>query len=59
VDTAEATAAFEVEYARSMPNRTAAVETMLIGTVVYERVLGEIRRLVLEAATARIDNTKR
>lgn len=45
---------FEVRYARDMPNRTSAVETMLIGTVIYERALSEIRHLALEAASARI-----
>lgn len=54
-DTAEATAEFEVQYARSMADRTAAVETMLIGTVVYERVHAEVRRLALEAVSARLD----
>ena len=42
-DTAEAAAEFEVQYARSMADRTAAVETMLIGTVVDERVHAELR----------------
>ncbi len=44
---------FGVEYARAMPDRTVAVETMVVGTVVYERAFAEIRRLALEAASAR------
>ena len=54
-DAAEEAADFEVRYARGMSDRTAAVETMLVGTVVYERVFAEIRRLALEAASARLD----
>lgn len=54
-DIVERTAKFEVEYARAMPDRTAAVETMLIGTVIFERALVEVRRLALEAASFRID----
>lgn len=50
-DTVEAAAGVEVQYARSKPDRTAAVESMLIGTVVYERVYAEIRRLALESAS--------
>jgi DNA-binding transcriptional MerR regulator len=52
---AEAAADFEVRYARGMTDRTAAVETMLVGTVVYERALAEIRRLALEAVSAGLD----
>lgn len=51
-DAALVIAAAEVESARSMPDRTAAVETMLIGTVVYERAFAEVRRIVLEATSA-------
>ena len=36
-----------------MPDRTSAVETMIVGTVVLERVYAEIRRLALEAESAR------
>lgn len=57
-DFVERTAEAEVEYARSMPDRTAAVETMLIGTVIYERALVEVRRLALEAASYRLDEIK-
>ncbi|MDT9664872.1 hypothetical protein RTZ71_29590 [Rhodococcus qingshengii] len=46
----------EVEYARAMPDRTSAVETMLIGTVILERAIVEVRRLALEAASSQIDN---
>lgn len=53
-DAAERTADFEVLYARDMPDRTAAVEAMLVGTVIYERAHSEIRRLALEAASARL-----
>ncbi|PBC41055.1 MerR family transcriptional regulator [Rhodococcus sp. ACPA4] len=56
-DFVERTAEAEVHYARSMPDRTAAVETMLIGTVIYERALVEVRRLALEAASFRLDET--
>ncbi|GGF90851.1 MerR family transcriptional regulator [Rhodococcoides trifolii] len=52
-DSAYATAELEVGYARAKPTRTAAVESMLIGTVVFERVHAEIRRLALEAVSAR------
>lgn len=52
-DSAYATAELEVGYARAKPTRTAAVESMLIGTVVFERVYAEIRRLALEAVSAR------
>lgn len=58
-DAAEEAADFEVRHARDMPNRTAAVETMLIGTVIYERALSEIRRLALEAASARLSSEDR
>ncbi|MBT1258295.1 MerR family transcriptional regulator [Rhodococcus erythropolis] len=54
-DMIERTAQIEVEYARAMPDRTSAVETMLIGTVILERAIVEVRRLALEAASARID----
>lgn len=54
-DFLERTAETEVRYARSMPDRAAAVETMLIGTVIYERALVELRRLALEAASFRLD----
>ncbi|MDV8009472.1 MerR family transcriptional regulator [Rhodococcus sp. IEGM 1318] len=55
-DIIERTTQSEVEYARAMPDRTAAVETMLIGTVILERAIVEVRRLALEAASSRIDN---
>lgn len=45
----------EVQFARAMPDRTAAVETMLIGTVGYERAFAEVRRIVLEATSAAMD----
>ncbi|MQP33625.1 MerR family transcriptional regulator [Rhodococcus erythropolis] len=54
-DMIERTAHIEVEYARALQDRTAAVETMLIGTVILERAIVEVRRLALEAASARID----
>ncbi|MGA9873095.1 MAG: MerR family transcriptional regulator [Rhodococcus sp. (in: high G+C Gram-positive bacteria)] len=54
-DVVARTAQAEVEYARAMPDRTAAVETMLVGTVITERALVEVRRLALEAASFRID----
>jgi len=56
---AEQSAEFEVGQALAKPDRTAAVENMLIGTVVYERVLAEVRRLALEAVSARIQSGKR
>ena len=52
---AERSAEFEVAYARGMADRAAAVETMLIGTVVFERAYAEIRRLALEAVSARAE----
>jgi len=52
-------AEFEVAYSLAKPDRTAAVENMLVGTVVYERVLAEIRRLALEAVSARMQSNKR
>jgi signal transduction histidine kinase len=52
----ERTVQIEVEYARAMPDRTSAVETMLIGTVILERAIVEVRRLALEAASSQIDN---
>lgn len=52
----ERTVQIEVEYARAMPDRTSAVETMLIGTVILERAIIEVRRLALEAASSQIDN---
>lgn len=51
----EHAADIEVAYAREMPSRTAAVETMLIGTVVIEQALVQVRRLALEAASFRIE----
>ena len=54
-DAAEESAELEVAYARSMADRTAAVETMVIGTIVYERALAEVRRLALEAVSARME----
>ena len=54
-DMIERTAQIEVEYARALQDRTSAVETMLIGTVILERAIVEVRRLALEAASARID----
>jgi DNA-binding transcriptional MerR regulator len=58
-DAAEQSAEFEVAYSLAKPDRTAAVENMLVGTVVYERVLAEIRRLALEAVSARMQSNKR
>ena len=58
-DAAEQSAEFEVAYSLAKPDRTAAVENMLIGTVVYERVLAEVRRLALEAVSARMQSKKR
>lgn len=52
---AEHMAELEVGYARAQSDRTASVETMLIGTVVYGEALTEIRRLALEAVSARAD----
>jgi len=57
-DAAEQSAEFEVAYSLAKPDRTAAVENMLIGTVVYERVLAEVRRLALEAVSARMQSKK-
>ncbi len=54
-DIADENAADEVAYARAMSDRTTAVETMVIGTLVFERIQAEIRRLALEAASARLD----
>ena len=56
-DAAERAAEWEVASARAMPDRTSAAETMLIGTVVVERVLAELRRLALEAVSARLERT--
>ncbi|MFI7166326.1 MerR family transcriptional regulator [Rhodococcus erythropolis] len=53
-DMIERTAQIEVKYARAMQDRTSAVETMLIGTVILERAIVEVRRLALEAASSRI-----
>jgi len=58
-DAAESSAEFEVAYSLAKPDRTAAVENMLIGTVVYERVLAEVRRLALEAVSARTQSRTR
>lgn len=55
-DIIERTAQIEVEYARAMSDRTAAVETMLIGTAILERAIVEVRRLALEAASSRVGN---
>jgi len=57
-DAAEQSAEFEVAFSLAKEDRTAAVENMLIGTVVYERVLAEIRRLALEAVSARLANKR-
>ena len=54
-DSAEQVAELEVATARFQPDRTAAVETMLVGTLVYERALAELRRLALEAVSARTE----
>ncbi len=54
-DAAEQMAEFEVASARSQIDRTASVEYMLLGTVVYGQALTEIRRLALEAVSARAD----
>jgi DNA-binding transcriptional MerR regulator len=52
---ASARAVVEVANARAQPTRAAAVEMMAIGTVVFERVLTELRRLALEAESARVE----
>lgn len=57
-DATERTAHLEVGYARSKADRTAAVETMLIGTVVLERARAEIRRLALEAVSAELGDER-
>jgi DNA-binding transcriptional MerR regulator len=54
-DVAEHGARTEVAFARAMSDRIAAVETMMIGTVVVERALTEIRRLALEAVSAQLE----
>jgi DNA-binding transcriptional MerR regulator len=54
-DQTEQIAELEVAYALEQSDRVAAVETMLIGTVVYGRAMFEIRRLALEAVSARLD----
>ena len=56
-DIADANAADEVAYARAMSDRTTSVETMVIGTLVFERIQAEVRRLALEAASARLDGS--
>ncbi|CCQ16781.1 Transcriptional regulator, MerR family [Rhodococcus sp. AW25M09] len=56
-DNVERTADSEVRYARAQDDRTASVETMLIGTVILERAIVEVRRLGLEAASFKIENT--
>ena len=55
-DHAEAAARGEVAYARAKEDRASAVETMIVGTVVIERVLLEIRRLSLESASFDLEN---
>lgn len=55
-DIIERTPQSEVEYARAMSDRTAAVEAMLIGTAILERAIVEVRRLALEAASSRVGN---
>lgn len=55
-DNFDRSAELEVKFARAQPDRTASVEAMLVGTVIIERALGEIRRLGLEAASYRIEN---
>ena len=49
----ESAAELDVGYARAQPDRTAAVETMIVGTVVIGRALSDVRRLALEAVSAR------
>ena len=49
----ENAAELEVGYARAQHDRTAAMETMIIGTVVIGRALSDVRRLALEAVSAR------
>ncbi|MGJ9413831.1 MerR family transcriptional regulator [Aeromicrobium sp. CF4.19] len=51
-DFAEQVARLEVDFALAAPDRVAAVETMLVGTVVLERAHAEVRRLALEAVSA-------
>ncbi len=55
-DAAAARACAEVAYARAQPNRGAAVETMVLGTVVIERIFAQLRRLALEAESARLED---
>ncbi|MBY6540367.1 MerR family transcriptional regulator [Rhodococcus sp. BP-349] len=55
-DHAESAAKGEVAYARGKEDRAAAVESMIVGTVVIERVLLEIRRLSLESASYDLEN---
>ncbi len=56
-DAAEQMAEFEVASARGQIDRTSSVEHMLLGTVVYGRALTEIRRLALEAVSARVEKS--
>ena len=58
-DVSERIAEVEVAFAVDRPDRIAAVETMLIGTVVYGRVFFEVRRLALEAVSARVNKLSR
>lgn len=55
-DHLESAAKREVAYARVHDDRAAAVETMIVGTVVIERALLQIRRLSLEAASHDIED---
>jgi DNA-binding transcriptional MerR regulator len=55
-DAASARARAEVAYARAQPSRAAAVETMVLGTVVIERIFAQLRRLALEAESARLED---
>lgn len=47
-DAADAVAAAEVEHVAGLPDREAAVRTMVIGTILFERALLALRRLAHE-----------
>ncbi|MBM7415486.1 MULTISPECIES: MerR family transcriptional regulator [Nocardiaceae] len=55
-DHAESAARGEVAYARAKDERAAAVESMIVGTVITERILLEIRRLSLESASFHLEH---
>lgn len=45
---ADTVAAEEIAYVGALPDRTAAVEATVVGTVIFERVLAALRRLAQE-----------